>query len=459
MRDAILNLMERTYGGRSWLIVSDVLAGTNGLRKRLESLGATNVFCLGATRGSGDLPDEPRALIDLPREGSMMDSLHAALASFQNLPHEIQAAIDAWDPSREAKAILPIWEDGRPKVAGRPVWALRDPRWVALEDKTVIDAFWDAAGIPRAPSRNVAAIRQALGSAAKELDRGHGTVWVGDSKGGFNGGAEYLRWVRTAADAEDATEFLSQRCDIVRVMPFLEGIPCSIHGIVFPSGEVVALRPCEMMVLRRPGQSRLHYARAGTFWDPRPEDRQAMIEAARRAGRHLFRTVDFRGVFTVDGVMSRDGFLPTELNPRFGAAIGVLAAGLDLPLSLLHRAVCEGCTEDIDPFELEEYLVAAADAERSASAIAGVARPVLEERDGLLARDESGWRWAEADGEPHATVRLGQSGSGGYLAVEFVAEHTPTGPPTAPLAASVLMFLDQEWDLGIGQLESAEQVR
>ena len=50
-------------------------------------------------------------------------------------------------------------------------------------------------------------------------------------------------------------------------MPFLEGIPCSIHGVVFPDG-VATFRPVEMVTLRRPGSNRLHYAGAATFWDP-----------------------------------------------------------------------------------------------------------------------------------------------------------------------------------------------
>ena len=34
----------------------------------------------------------------------------------------------------------------------------------------------------------------------------------------------------------DALDFFKSRCDRVRVMPFLEGVPCSIHGIVLPEG-------------------------------------------------------------------------------------------------------------------------------------------------------------------------------------------------------------------------------
>jgi hypothetical protein len=47
---------------------------------------------------------------------------------------------------------------------------------------------------------------------------------------------------------------MSARADRVRVMPFLEGIPCSIHGIVFAE-HVAALQPLEMVTLRSESES------------------------------------------------------------------------------------------------------------------------------------------------------------------------------------------------------------
>jgi hypothetical protein len=66
-------------------------------------------------------------------------------------------------------------------------------------------------------------------------------------------------------------------------MPFLEGVPCSIHGVVFPEG-AATFRPVEMVTLRRPGSSRLRYAGAATFWDPPAADREVMRDLARRVG-------------------------------------------------------------------------------------------------------------------------------------------------------------------------------
>jgi hypothetical protein len=61
-----------------------------------------------------------------------------------------------------------------------------------------------------------------------------------------------------------------------------------------------------------------------------------MRSIARAAGAGLRAEVGFRGPFTVDGVVNGDRFQPTELNPRMGAGLNVIARGLpDLPVQLL----------------------------------------------------------------------------------------------------------------------------
>jgi hypothetical protein len=68
--------------------------------------------------------------------------------------------------------------------------------------------------------------------AGRSLDLGRGTVWAGDARDGFNGGGEYVRWIRheVSVDVDEAVTFFAARCDQVRVAPFVEGLPCGIHG-------------------------------------------------------------------------------------------------------------------------------------------------------------------------------------------------------------------------------------
>jgi hypothetical protein len=96
-------------------------------------------------------------------------------------------------------------------------------------------------------------------------------------------------------------------------MPFLDGVPCSIHGIVYPH-HVIAVRPVEQITLRRVDQQTFFYAGCATFFDPPGAVTEAMRDLARRVGAHLRSTVGFRGAFSVDGVIGADGFRPTELN-------------------------------------------------------------------------------------------------------------------------------------------------
>ena len=181
---------------------------------------------------------------------------------FDDLPASAVEAIEAFDPEGTACVIRGMLAAANP-VAGRPVYGGRRSNWLALEDKMIIDDFWDAAGVPRAPARIVDLEDEGLlREANAAIDQGLGTVWAGDNLSGLHGVASLVRRVSQPSEIEETRKFFAQRCARVRIMPFLDGIPCSIHGIVCPDA-VVALRPCEMLVLRQRGSNRF-------LWRPRP---------------------------------------------------------------------------------------------------------------------------------------------------------------------------------------------
>ncbi|MCB9684950.1 MAG: hypothetical protein H6738_15470 [Alphaproteobacteria bacterium] len=442
------------YGARRWIVATEVDGAVAATARRLKAWGSPGVLGIAARQGTGGPPDPETCelhQLSLPQM-PMMDGIHAAEDALRDLPDSVAAAVERFDPGRELAVLGAFFSDGRP-VAGRPFWGARDRRWQALDDKTVVDRLWDEVGVPRAPFEVVPVTLEALTAAAARLDRGEGTVWSGDARAGFHGGATYTCHVTDEASAVRAATHLASRCDAARVMPFLAGIPCSAHGIVFPD-HVVVLRPAEMVVVRTDRTpSGFLYLRGGTYWDPPPARREELRDVVRRVGEHLRGTLDYRGAFTVDGVMTADGFRPTELNPRVGAALTMMAPAV--PFTFLSDALVERLVPPVDPLALERVLLSTADAERNGSfgvvfdrTLRNTVRARLQLRDGRFV--------AVGDEEPaNGIATIGPGVSGGYANLSLDRERTPVGPSLGPLAATFVDWLDTHFGSGLGPVVPA----
>ncbi|MFT5583785.1 MAG: hypothetical protein ACI9VR_001369 [Cognaticolwellia sp.] len=293
-----------------------------------------------------------------------------------------------------------------------------------------------------------------------ELDQGQGVVLSGDSKLGFNGGASYVRWLRGPEDLQQALPMFQADCDQLRLMPFIEGIPCSIHGFVVPGPagqpQIASFVPCEMLVFRVPGTGRFSYASTGTTWSPAPNDAKAMRELTKHVGRHLNTHLGYRGVFTIDGVMSAQGFLPTELNPRVGAAMYPLFSGLNMPITLLHYAAIEGVDLDWRLDELEALVLKAPPRMGRGGLMVSV--PQQEQRSWFLGSQSQGFVALPED-QATWSVSLGPSPMGGYLRMLTLPGKVEAGPSLAPQMAPLIAHLDALLELGIGPLTAAKSAR
>ena len=454
-------LLRPVFAGRKFVLPGIIAVLLGNVARQLGPLGVARPFLIAGSRGTGAVPPREEAELRVLEVTGKdpVDHQRRLDRVLADLPPEVQRAVDAWDPDGTARTLHtdPL-ADPQP-VAGRSAYAPRPQAWRALEDKVAIDAFWDTVGVQRAPSRIVPAEYEALRAAAAALDRGNGTVWAADARDGTHAGAIGLRWVRPGDDGREAAASLARIADRVRVMPFLEGIPASIHGIVFPDA-VATFRPVEMLVLRPAAGDRLLYAGCSTWFDPSPEDRETMRQLARRVGAALRDRVGFRGSFSIDGVLAEEGFLPTELNPRLGGGMSTLAGALgDFPLTPLCLAIAQGEPLDYRPELLEQAVLEAVDANRVCGGGRAIRRRLKETGTIDLRRDGNDYRKAAPGEDPDASILFGPGPIGGFVSFTLAQNRNEPGLPSAPEAARAFRLADRVLGTEFGVLEAARNVR
>jgi hypothetical protein len=450
--------LEELFRGRRVICALAPLAGWTDTVALLAEAGAARPLLLASAVGAGPVPgpdDAEIVMVDVPVAPTLTDEVRQQEHEVRHLSAEVVTAVEAYDPGRTAVWLVSPFISTAP-LLGREVLGGRPAAWFALEDKLLADDVWDAVGVPRAPSRVVPVDADALAAASAELDAGAGVVWAGDAREGFNGGGDFVRWVVDEPDAAAARAFFAAHCDRVRVMPFLDGVPCSIHGIVLPDG-TATFRPVELAVLRGAGR-RFVYGGLGTTWDPPDPDRAAMREIARRTGEHLRGLVGYRGAFGIDGILGVDGFRPTELNSRMSAGISTMARVVDgAAFSLLQHTLVAGGDPGVDVATLEAWAVPAMDATRFAKAIAVSTRSVAPEpRDLPVTWD--GTHLALSAEPTGMCVSVGPNAAGTFCRLVTTPDAAlPARVET--LNAALLRFLDGELDTGFGEVHVAPDVR
>jgi hypothetical protein len=460
-RETWLRYLGEIVVGRKVIAGFGVLAGFVDDVERYRRLGAQKPMLVVNSRGAGPVPsDEDADIVYFARAeyASMTEEVRSHDTIARNLPAEVVGAVEAYDPDGEAVWFVDPFVENTP-ILGRQVYGGRPATWTALEDKLVAEEVWDAIDAPHASSLVVDVDLPALREAASRLDLGHGTVWTGDARDGMNGGGDYVRWVVTEEEQGAAFAFFALHCDRVRVMPFLEGVPCSIHGIVLPDG-VAALRPVELAMLRIPAARQFVYGGLGTTWNPPATDRADMQDLVRRTGEHLRQRADYRGFFGIDGVLTRDGFRPTEINTRMSGGAATLARALDGDaLSLLQANLVAGRDPRVSAAEIEAWALPVLDANPIGKPIAVSGKQVAEESlDLAVVWDGERLRPARADDRDSLDMIVGPTGSGTFA--KITSEHAVArGERLAPINVALMRFLDEELGTDFGPVEVAPDVR
>jgi hypothetical protein len=265
-------------------------------------------------------------------------------------------AVEVFDPLRQALTLGNNWQRS-PELAGRRFVGRRRSEWAVFEDKTEVGRLWDWAGLTCAASAVVDTSEEALREASQSLDQGDGTVWAGDHRDGEHHGGRHLRWVRNDEQMVAATTYFGACCDRARVMPFLEGEPCAVHGFV-GGGDVAVLRPVAMDIERDYDAGRFAYRASNISWEPGRRSQEQIRSAALAVGVQLGSRVGYRGAFCIDGILTSEGFRPTELNARWGASLSTIALCIsEVPLRFVHAFMADGLAENWDLPVLERLVL------------------------------------------------------------------------------------------------------
>ncbi|MGI9666340.1 MAG: hypothetical protein ACR2N2_04450 [Acidimicrobiia bacterium] len=458
-RTQIDESIDALYRDKKWIVTADIAAGATTIVDGLKDHGAEKIMVVSGIEGVGELPKADRIAYTRSTGDTIMGGFRAFHDSIEQPSESLLNSVDAFDPACTAR----VRGQGFARqntLAGRTVYGRRPKSWGDLEDKTTVDALWRAAGLSIAPS--VVVPLEEAPTASAELGTELGTVWAADNRDGWHGGGEYTKWVKDPSDVSSTVAWLDGRTTNVRVMPFLDGLPCSIHGFITNDG-VAVFNPVELYILRTLDSPGFYYARVGNLWEPPASGSKEMRAAVRSVADVLSREVGYLGSFGIDGVLTTEGFRPTELNPRMSVGSGIQWFGSGLPLADMELMLYEGDME-IDARWLESVVTGWAKGNRRASFMLPTTSPVTEQT-------EIGFRFGDGDvtavdldeqGEPSeetdGTMRIGPSNFGGVALVRLDSDRIERGPSTAPLAIPLMELARDLWDIDLPDCAAAPDV-
>jgi len=451
--------------GRKIICAFSVLAGMTTKVAQLHRWLAARPLLIADGVGTGPVPLEMDAeilVLEPAPARNLTEQVRARIEISRTLTPQIVDAVEKYDPEGSAAWwVSPVNPNepllGRPVFDGRPSWQ------IDLEDKLALDPILEAVGAARVATETTRASYDELVAASARVATASGSpavVWAGDNREGVNGGGDYVRVISNDDQASDAFDFFGAHCDVVRVTPMLDGVPCSIHGLVLPDG-VIAFRPVELINLRNDREGTFFYGGMGTTWDPPSDDTAAMRSLAKAVGAYLQSTYGLRGAFGLDGVLTADGFRVTEMNPRFSGGLTRLAsAGPHLHLDLVQLNALIGRDVGRSAADLEAAAHAALDEHRIVDTMGMSTALQTQETtyQRVVIRDDR-LEPADDDVQSIGTIQRGAASMGTFVRLTVDDSVVPRGQRCAPLASLMLEFADRMWETGFGALAMATDVR
>ncbi|SHN52726.1 hypothetical protein SAMN05660350_00420 [Geodermatophilus obscurus] len=303
-----------------------------------EQIGGRVVILTGSTAGSrqiarfvADAGATPREipLADLPTETR---SRFAAMESALHHPTgEVVDRIDGADPTGSGLVYAGSFT-AVSTLAGRKVIGARTPAVLAVERKDIQQSLLDLPGrivpIDDFQPAGPAMVVQGIPADGVAMATSH----------------TYLMPPHSEAHPRQDTVLATLRrdCRQLRIAPFHPGIPCTFYGFVTGS-DVIDFGPVEALVFWDPQTWRLV---APGIVRPLPLQNADAVNAriqVHDVATRLRERAGYVGAFGVDGVLTTDGYVIHEINPRVCAGFSLLnrLAPDDAPLSAVDLTLRE----------------------------------------------------------------------------------------------------------------------
>ncbi|MGH3361420.1 MAG: hypothetical protein ACRDOM_03085, partial [Nocardioides sp.] len=157
VRADVVERLAGLYGGRPVILGPGVLAAHTTLVAELRSYGC-RVLVVSTGRGAGPVPDPADAVVvqvELPATHMITDEARLLDGFVRDLPDHVVAAVEEFDPDREA-----LWNPGHfvrddEPILGRRVVGGRPASFITMEDKIFAEQVWAACDVPTAAHRVV----------------------------------------------------------------------------------------------------------------------------------------------------------------------------------------------------------------------------------------------------------------------------------------------------------------
>jgi hypothetical protein len=181
-----------------------------------------------------------------------------------------------------------------------------------------------------------------------------------------------------------------------------------------------------------------------------------MRQAVRQIGEALRGEVEYRGFFTVDGVLTADGFRPTELNTRMSAGATAVSEVDRRFFTLLQANLVAGVDTGLTAADVEG-LVPLMDETRTGKTVAvGEGTKVGGADSYPVAWD--GTSFEKSSQDTGSTLAVADTPTGFFATVDPCVALTP-GERLARVNMALLAFMDREYGARFGTLEAAPDLR